>query len=88
MQPASARTIERAAKQMRRARPAIAARGSRVQEDDARMGEALTRRLERAGVRVTILAGAPGRPATFRFDGVTRVDLARFARSVAAIAAK
>lgn len=87
-QKASARMIERAAKEMRRARPVTGTRGSRVSQEDARVGEGLTRRLARAGVRVTIVAGAPGQPATFRFDGVTRAALARFARAVAAIAGR
>lgn len=83
---ASARTIEQAAKQIRRARPAKAARGSRVSDDEARAAKELTRRLDRAGVRVTVVAGVPGRPATFRFDGVTLAGLARFAAAVTAIA--
>jgi hypothetical protein len=83
---ASARTIERAAKQLRRARPAKAARGSSVSDDEARAGNELTRRLDRAGVRVTVVAGAPGRPATFRIEGLTLAGLARFAAAVAAVA--
>jgi hypothetical protein len=85
---ASARTIADAAKVLRRARTPKTARGSRLSDEDARAGEALARRLARAGVRVTTLAGAPGRPATFRFEGVTLAGRARFATAVAAIAAR
>lgn len=83
---ASARAIERAAKEIRRAQPREGTRGSRISSDDARVGEALARGLARTGVRVTTLAGAPGKPATFRFDGVTRAVLARFAVVVAKLA--
>jgi hypothetical protein len=85
---ASARTIERAAKAIRRATPGKTARGSRVSDEDARAGEALTRGLARVGVRVSVVAGSPGRPATFRFEGVTRAGLARFAAALARFAAR
>ncbi len=79
---ASARAIERAATTLRRAKPEKAGAGSRVGEDEARVATALGKALAKTGATVEVVAGRPGKPATFRFAGVTLERLAAFAAAI------
>lgn len=71
---ASAREIERAAGEIRRASgTATDGRGRRIDEAARAAAESLNEELATA-ISVRAVAGAPGKPSTLRFEGVT-VDL-------------
>ena len=83
---ASARALNRAAKEVRAANPRKSARGRHVATEDAEWGAGLQRALRAAGAKsaeVTILAGLPGKPARVRIEGVTIAEASVLGRVLA-----
>ena len=83
---ASAREITRASSEIRREHAPKPTRGSRVGDAETSAAEALEKALTKSGASVRTLAGRPGKPATFRFEGVTLATLGAFAAILARVA--
>lgn len=85
---ASAREIERAAKEARQANPKHDKRGRHVAPSDQAIGERLAKKLRALGctdAKVTVLAGAPGKGARVRVEGVEISKLRALAKAISAL---
>lgn len=88
---ATANELTRAAKAVRRATAAAlkkTVKGRTVGADDQDLAHRVADALEAAAlanVKVRPVAGLPGKPATFRFEGVTAATLAAFAKALARV---
>ncbi|CAN5586830.1 hypothetical protein BH09MYX1_BH09MYX1_48890 [soil metagenome] len=85
---ASARAIERAAKSIRATNAKRDKRGRHLDDDSRALGAALEKKLHSLGAKnakVTVLAGAPGKPANVRIEHVAVTELSKLVKAVAAI---
>lgn len=85
---ASTRELVRAAKAVRQATPSKEKRGRRVDAAERAVGEALAKRLHALGVKdakVTVLAGAPGKGARVRIEGVEVAKLGVLGKAIGAV---
>ncbi|CAN5605792.1 hypothetical protein BH09MYX1_BH09MYX1_52490 [soil metagenome] len=86
---ASTRAIERAAKSIRATDPKRDHRGRRLDEASRVLGVKLEKKLQALGVRVarvTVTAGAPGKPANVRIDRIPIDKLAEIAKALTQVA--
>lgn len=83
---ASARAIERAAKDVRQAHPPKGKRGKRIDPADRAVGDALEASLHALGAKdakVTVVAGQPGRGARLRIEGLEVARLETLKKAIA-----